>query len=269
MSQTLPLGTALVTGASSGIGAVYAERLAKRGHDLILVARDETRLNEAAGRLRAAHNVSVLILPADLTAEPGLATVERRLESDPSITLFVNNAGIGALASLLDTSPATITSLIQLNVLAAARLGAAAARGFAPRGQGTIINIASVLALVAERFNPVYNATKAFVLSLTQNMHRELSPQGVRVQAVLPGVTRTEIFERAGGDISAYPPEMVMEVHEMVDAALSGLDQGEIVTIPSLPNAGDFDTLTAARLALGPNLSRNHAADRYRVSVLA
>lgn len=269
MSQAHPQGIALITGASSGIGAVYADRLARRGHDLILVARDEARLNTAAGKLRAAYGIAVHILPADLSTETGIATVERRLESDPSISLFVNNAGIGVMSPLTEMTPASITGLIQLNVLAAARLGAAAARAFAPRGQGTIINIASVLALVSERFNPVYNATKAFVLSLTQSMHRELSPNGVRVQAVLPGVTRTEIFERAGGDISAYPPEMVMEAAEMVDASLAGLDQGEIVTIPSLPNAADFDALTAARLALGPNLSRNHAAPRYHVSVPA
>lgn len=269
MSQAQILGTALVTGASSGIGAVYAERLAKRGHDLILVARDEARLNAAAGKLRASHGVSVLVLPADLGTEAGIATVERRLESDPSITLLVNNAGIGAIKPLTEMDPAGITALIQLNVVAAARLAAAAARAFAPRGQGTIVNIASVLALVSEFFNPVYNATKAFVLSLTQNMRRELAPAGVKVQAVLPGVTRTEIFERSGGDISVYPPEMVMEVHEMVDAALSGLDQDEAVTIPSLPDIGDFENFTAARQALGPNLSRNHAAPRYHVSVPA
>jgi short-subunit dehydrogenase len=266
-TKTQPLGTALVTGASSGIGAVYADRLAKRGHDLILVARDEARLNLAAGKLRTAYSVSVLILPADLSTESGIATVERRLESDPSITMLVNNAGIGVMSALTEMNPASITGLIQLNVLAAARLAGAAARAFAPRGVGTIINIASVLGLVAEFFNPVYNATKAFVLSLSQNMHRELSPQGVRVQAVLPGVTRTEIFERAGGNISVMPAEMIMEVDEMVDASLSGLDQGEVVTIPSLPDAGDFEAFTQARLALGPNLSRNHAADRYRVSV--
>jgi len=269
MTEITKKGTALVTGASTGIGAVYADRLARRGHDLILVARDEARLNEAAGRLRAAYGVSVLTAPADLSTETGVAAIERRLESDPSITLLVNNAGIGVMAPFVDTTPASINAVIQLNVLAATRLAAAAARAFAPQGQGTIINIASVLALVAERFNPVYNATKAFVLSLTQTMQNELRPLGVRVQAVLPGVTRTEIFSRAGGDISAYPPEMVMEADEMVDAALRGLDQGEVVTIPSLPNAADFETFTQARLALGPNLSRNHAAPRYRVSVPA
>jgi short-subunit dehydrogenase len=258
-----------VTGASSGIGAVYADRLARRGYDLILVARDEARLNASAGRLRAAYGVSVLAAPADLSTEAGVASIEHRLESDPSITMLVNNAGIGALSTLTEMTPDGINGLIQLNVLAAARLAAAAARAFTPRGAGTIINIASVLGLVAEFFNPVYNATKAFVLSLSQNMERELAPQGIRVQAVLPGVTRTEIFDRAGGHISAMPSEMVMEVDEMVDASLAGLELGEVVTIPSLPNAADFEAFTTARLALGPNLSRSHAAPRYHVRVPA
>jgi short-subunit dehydrogenase len=269
MSTSPSLGTALVTGASSGIGAVYAERLARRGHDLILVARDETRLNTLAGKLRAAHGITVLTAPADLSTEAGIAAIERRLESDPSITMLVNNAGIGALTNFTEMSPAAISGLIQLNVVAATRLAAAASRAFAPRRAGTIVNIASVLALVSEFFNPVYNATKAFVLSLTQNMQRELGSQGVRVQAVLPGVTRTEIFERSGGDISAFPQEMVMEVGEMVDAALAGLDLGETVTIPSLPDAASFEAFTAARLAMGPNLSRSRAAPRYRATVAA
>jgi uncharacterized protein len=267
MSQAGTLGTALITGASSGIGAVYADRLAKRGHDLILVARDAARLNEAAGRLRAAYLVSVLVLPADLSTEAGLQAVEQRLESDPSISLFVNNAGMASLGTLAEMKPESITALVQLNVLAAARLAAAAARVFGARGDGSILNVASVLALVSERFNPVYNATKAFVLSLSQSMQRELGPLGVYVQAVLPGATRTEIWNRAGGDVSALPPAMVMEVDEMVDAALTGYDAREAVTIPSLPAAEDFEVFTRARLALGPNLSLAHAAARYKERV--
>ena len=269
MSQPASPGTALITGASSGIGAVYADRLAKRGHDLILVARDEARLNELAGRLRAAHGISTLVIPADLTTQAGISAIEQRLESDPSIRLLVNNAGIGVMSALAEMDAATVTRLIQLNVLAAARLSAAAARAFGPRGAGSVINIASVLALVTEFFNPVYNATKSFVLSLSQSMQRELGPLGIYVQAVLPGVTRTEIFDRAGSDISVMPPEMVMEVDEMVDAALAGYDAREPVTIPSLPDIGQFDAYNTARQAMAPNLSRNHAADRYRKELVA
>ena len=262
-------GTALITGASSGIGAVYAQRLAQRGYDLILVARDEARLNELSGRLRMAHGVATSVLPADLTTEAGLAVVERRLENDPSISLLVNNAGMAALGRLAEMRPEAIGTLIQLNVLAAARLAAAAARVFGQRGTGTIVNVASVLALVSEQFNPVYNATKAFVLNLTQSMQHELRPLGVHVQAVLPGATRTEIWSRAGGDVSALPPEMVMDTDEMVDAALVGLDRREAVTIPSLPDAADFEAFNQARLALGPKLSRDHAAVRYQVEAPA
>ena len=269
MSNVKSKGTALITGASSGIGAGYAQRLARRGHNLILVARDVARLNELAGRLRAAHGVAVLVLPADLTVEAGLAIVEQRLENDPSIRLLVNNAGVAAFGDLSAMQPEVIGTLIQLNVLAAARLAAAAARAFAPRGEGAIINLSSVLALVTERFNPVYNASKAFVLSLTQSMRRELGPHGVYVQAVLPGATRTEIWSRAGADISTLPPEMVMGVDELVDAALAGFDRHEAVTIPSLPEAADFAAYEQARAALGPNLSRDHAAARYAVELAA
>jgi uncharacterized protein len=269
MTQTSKTGTALITGASSGIGAIYADRFAKRGYDLILVARDEARLNALAGKLHTQYGIVAKVLPADLSTEAGIQAVENRLEEDPSITLFINNAGIARLGTLAEMRKQDITDIIQLNVNAAARLAAAAARAFAPRKTGQIINVASVLALISERFNPVYNASKAFVLSLSQTMQNELGPLGIQVQAVLPGATRTEIWSRAGGDISALPPEMVMDVDEMVDAALAGFDQGESVTIPALPDVAEFEAFTQARLKMGPNLSRDHAAARYRANAVA
>ncbi|MDE2319782.1 MAG: SDR family NAD(P)-dependent oxidoreductase [Rhodospirillales bacterium] len=268
MTQSSKAGTALVTGASSGIGAVYADRFAKRGYDLILVARDEVRLNALAEKLRAQHGVAASVLPADLSTEVGIQAVEERLAAESAINLFVNNAGIARLGTLAEMRPQDISDIIQLNVNAASRL-AAAARAFAPRKAGRIINIASVLALVSEHFNPVYNASKAFVLSLSQSMQNELAPLGVNVQAVLPGATRTEIWSRAGADISVLPPEMVMGVDEMVDAALVGFDRGETVTIPALPDAAEFEAFTQARLKMGPNLSRDHAAARYRTHTVA
>jgi short-subunit dehydrogenase len=257
-------GTALVTGASTGIGAVYADRLARRGYNLILTARDAARLNALAVTLRAETGVAVDVLPADLTTKAGRALVEHRLEGDASISLLLNNAGMAATGTLVELDPATIETMIELNIIAVARLAAAAARAFAPRKQGIIINLASVLALAPELFNGVYSGTKAFVLNLTQSMQQELTPLGIQVQAVLPGATRTEIWERAGTDIARFPAGMLMDVHEMVDAALAGLDQHEPVTIPSLPDSKDFDTLTQARLALGPNLSKSQAAARYK-----
>jgi len=260
-------GTALITGASSGIGATYAERLARRGHDLLLVARDRARLDALAARLRADTGVAVEVLPADLTQRSELAAVERRLREDARITMLVNNAGIAVAGSLVGADPDRLEAMIQLNVVAPTRLAAAVAPRFAAAGGGTLINVASVLALAPELFNGSYSGTKAYVLNLSQALQHELAPRGVRVQAVLPGATRTELWERAGVELAQLPPSMVMDVNEMVDAALAGLDHGETVTIPSLPDHGDWEAYSAARLALAPNLSRDHAAPRYRAAL--
>ncbi|WP_236196761.1 SDR family NAD(P)-dependent oxidoreductase [Pseudomonas glycinae] len=257
-------GTALVTGASSGIGAVYAERLAARGFDLLLVARDKARLESAASKLRDVHGVEVEVLKADLTQKDDVIKLEQRLRSDSSITLLVNNAGVASNGLLANADPDELEKLIQLNVTTLTRLASAAAAAFTSAGRGTIINIASVVALFPERFNATYSASKAYVLSLSQTLNAELEGTGVKVQAVLPGVTRTEIWERSGLDATNIPAEMVMEAGEMVDAALSGLDQGELVTIPSLPDAGEWQAFVAARHVMAPNLSHSSAASRYK-----
>lgn len=257
-------GTALVTGASSGICAIYAERLAARGFDLLLVARDQERLESAAGKLRDAYGVKVEVLKADLTQMDEVLKLEQRLRSDSGISLLVNNAGVAVNGLLANADPEVLEKLIQLNVTTPTRLAAAAASAFTSAGRGTIINIASVVALFPERFNATYSASKAYVLSLTQSLNTELEGTGVKVQAVLPGVTRTEIWERSGFDASGIPAEMVMEAGEMVDAALSGLDQGELVTIPSLPDAGEWQAFIAARHVMAPNLSHSSAANRYK-----
>lgn len=264
MNSPKSQGTALVTGASSGIGAVYAERLAARGFDLLLVARDQERLESAASKLRDAHGVQVEVLKADLTQKDEVLKLEQRLRSDSSISLLVNNAGVAVNGLLANADPEVLEQLIQLNVTTLTRLAAASASAFTRAGRGTIINIASVVALFPERFNATYSASKAYVLSLTQSLNTELEGTGVKVQAVLPGVTRTEIWERSGFDASGIPAEMVMEAGEMVDAALSGLDQGELVTIPSLPDAGEWQAFVAARHVMAPNLSHSSAASRYK-----
>jgi uncharacterized protein len=254
---------ALITGASTGIGAIYADRLARRGFNLILVARDRGRLDGVAARLRSETGRAVEVLPADLARSEDVQRIEQRLRSDPAITMLVNNAGMAVTGPSINADPDRLNAIIQLNIVAAGQLAIAAAQTFAARNEGTLINIASVLALAPERFNAVYNASKAFVLTLSQALQNELSGTNVRVQAVLPGATRTEIWNRAGGDVDALPAEMLMDVDPMVDAALAGLDQGEAVTIPSLPDVGDWQRFEAARLALAPNLSRNQPAARY------
>lgn len=255
--------TAVITGASAGIGATYADRLARRGHNLVLVARDERRLAALAGRLHDETGRQVECLPADLTSRQDLLRVEQRLRDDPSIGVLVNNAGIAAAGPMLAIDPARLEAMVDLNVTAPLRLTRAAVEGFAGRGRGTLINVASVLALAPEQFNGTYSATKAFVLNLSLSLHAELHDTGVRIQAVLPGATRTELWGKAGVDVETMPAEMLMGVDEMVDAALAGLDQGELVTIPSLPDAADWRRFEAARHALGPNLSRSRPAARY------
>jgi len=258
-------GTALVTGASTGIGAVYAERLARRGHDLILVARDAARLDALAARLNAETGRTIEVLPADLTDRDDLAAVTARLASDPAIGLLINNAGMSLNGTLLDSEPAQVERLIALNITAPTLLAGAAAKAFAARGAGTIVNIASVLALAPEIYDGVYSGSKAYVLNLSISLANQLAASGVHVQAVLPGATRTEIWARSGKDVDAFPPEMVMDAGDLVDAALAGLDAGETVTIPPLADEAQWTSYQAARLAMGPNLSRRDVADRYRV----
>jgi len=262
-------GTALITGASSGIGAVYADRLARRGHDLVLVARDQARLQALATRLTGQTGVRTEALAADLTDPAELARVEQRLRDDPAISLLLNNAGMAVTGSFLSADIDTVQTMLQLNVLAPTRLAQAAAASFVAQGRGTLVNIASVVALLPERFSGAYGSTKAYLLHLSLALQQELGPQGIRVQAVLPGATRTEIWERAGTPIDQLPPEMLMEVDAMVDAALAGLDLGEAVTIPSLEALHDWDALEDARRALGPYLSLRQPAARYRDAALA
>jgi short-subunit dehydrogenase len=257
-------GTALVTGASGGIGAIYADRLARRGFDLVLVARDAPRLKEVAARIGADTGRAVEVVTADLTLKDGQQRIERILQDDARITLLVNNAGVGATQPLVDSDVESLDRMIQLNVTALTRLARAAVPGFVARGHGAVINIASIVALAPELLNGTYAASKAFVLTLTQSMHHELGPKGIQVQAVLPGATSTNFWNVAGVPVSHLPGEIVMDAQEMVDAALVGFDRGELVTIPSLPDAADWEAFDAARKAMGPNLSRSHAAPRYQ-----
>ena len=264
MSTHNEKGTALITGASSGIGATYAERLAQRGYDLLLVARDLPRLQALSARLTEQYGVKVEALKADLTDKADLHAVTQRLRTDKAISTLVNNAGMAMNGQLAEADLDTVDRMILLNVVSLTHLSTAAAANFTAAGRGAIINIASVVALAPEMFNAVYGATKAYVLSLTQTLNGEVKAQGLQVQAVLPGITRTEIWERSGMDDSALPASMIMEVGEMVDAALAGFDQGELITIPSLPDAADWQAFTDARGKLAPNLSHSSAAARYK-----
>ena len=252
----------LITGASSGIGATYAERFARRGHDLVLVARDKARLEALAIHLRQQYPIAVDVLQADLTQPGDLEVVEARLRDDSSIGILINNAGIAQSGGFLEQTAQSLTTIIALNTVALTRLASAIAPRLVQAGEGAIVNIGSVVGLAPEFGQSVYAATKAFVQLLSQGLSHELSPKGVYVQAVLPAATRTEIWERAGIDINVLPE--VMEVGELVDAALIGFDRRELITIPPLHDAARWDALQGARQALLGDLRMAHAAERYQ-----
>ncbi|MGF6129373.1 SDR family NAD(P)-dependent oxidoreductase [Pseudomonas frederiksbergensis] len=257
-------GTALITGASSGIGAVYADRLARQGYDLILVARSQSKLNALANHLSNETGRAVEVVAADLKDKADLLRVENILRTDASITLLVNNAGVGAVMPLLGSPVDDMEDMITLNVTALTRLAYAAAPGFVARGAGTVINISSIVAIGPEILNGVYGGTKAFVLGLSQSMHHELADKGVRIQAVLPGATATDFWSEAGNPVENLPQEIVMSAQDMVDAALVGLAQGEVVTIPGLHEGEKWDAYEAQRQVLSGSFGHSTAAARYR-----
>jgi short-subunit dehydrogenase len=257
------LTTALITGASSGIGKTYADRLARRGHNLVLVARDAGRMEALAATLRAETGVTIDVLPADLTDDTERARVEARLRDDPKIGLLINNAGASAPGGFANPDIEALDRLIRLNVTAVVRLAGAAVPRMLAQGGGAIVNISSVLGVAPELSPGIYPATKSFVLTFSQALQSELGGKGLYVQAVLPAATRTEIWERHGRKLEDIPG--LMEVEELVDAALAGFDRRELVTIPPLPDAGQWDAFEAARKTMMPGFRNEHAAARYRV----
>ncbi len=256
-------GTALITGASSGIGALYADRLARQGHDLILVARNADKLEQVAKAIRTATGRRIDTLPADLANPGDLRLVEAGLANDRSITLLVNNAGIGSTARALDADVDTMSAMVSLNVEALMRLTYAVVPAFVARGRGTIVNIASIVAVAPEVLNGVYGGTKAFVLAFSQNLHRDLNGTGVKVQVVLPGATATDFWDIAGMPVEHLPGEIVMRADQLVDAALSGLARGEFATIPSLHDESRWHAFETARQAMAGELSTSTPAARY------
>lgn len=261
-SKISQIPAVLITGASTGIGATYAERFARRGHDLVLVARDAVRMEALASRLRQETGVAIDILQADLTKAEDLVKVETRLRDDERIGVLVNNAGAAIGGTFVDQNADDMTKLVALNATALVRLASAIAPRLANAGEGAIVNIGSVVGLVPEFGMTVYGATKAFVLFLSQGLAHELGPKGVYIQAVLPATTRTEIWDHVGADVNAM--NNVMEVGDLVDAALVGFDRREPVTIPPLHDGSQWDALDGARKAMLGNLVNALPAERYR-----
>jgi uncharacterized protein len=218
-----------------------------------------------AARLRAETGVKIDVAPADLTASADLNRVEARLRDDDRIGILVNNAGVAAPGGFAGGDLDAMDRLIRLNITAVTRLAGAVVPRFLARGEGAIVNIASVVGLAPEISFGVYGPSKAYVLALSQSLQAELGGRGVYVQAVLPAATRTEIWAKSGRDVNAL--KGVMEVDELVDAALAGFDRREAVTIPPLPDAEQWERFNAARQAMLPNFANAHAAARYRPAV--
>ncbi|GGP21623.1 SDR family NAD(P)-dependent oxidoreductase [Silvimonas iriomotensis] len=258
-------GTALITGASTGIGAVYADRLSKQGYDLILVARNAARLNALASRLAAETGRSIRTMAADLNDKAALAQVESVLREDQSITMLVNNAGVGSVASVLNGNVDEMESMIHLNITALTRLAYAVAPAFAARGAGTIINISSVVGIAVELLNGVYSASKSYVLSFGHALQRDLADKGVRIQTVLPAATATKFWDVAGY-AKQKEAASTMTAEDLVDAALAGLDQGELVTIPTLHDGDDWARWEADRRTLAPKFANAIPAPRYGIA---
>lgn len=255
--------TALVTGASSGIGEVYARRLAARGHNLILVARRADRLAGLAKTLTDSHGVAVRVIAADLTADAEIAGIEQVLRNDDSIGLLINNAGMGPNKTTAQLTDAEAAATLILNVTALMRLSRAALPGMRARGAGGIINIGSVLAFHGLPTTSLYSATKAFVLTYSRSILEEMAGTGVHVQAVLPAGTITDFYETAGVSISNFDPKVFMTAEQLVNAALVGFDRREAVTLPSVHDESLWRTYDDARAALFAGTQNGSPASRY------
>jgi short-subunit dehydrogenase len=253
---------AVITGASSGIGAVYADRFAARGYDLILVARRADRLQALAARLAAQHGVQATALVADLATSAGQDSVAHVLANNPAVSVLVNNAGMARLAPLAANSADDVAAQLALNITALTRLTHAVLPAFRQRNAGTIINVASVLGLHSLPITAVYSGTKSYVVGFTRGIEQELADTGVRVQAVLPAATATDLWDPSGVPLAALAPETVMAADAMVDAALAGLDQGETLTLPSVADAALIAQYETARVTLFTSAQTGTVAPR-------
>jgi short-subunit dehydrogenase len=257
---------AVITGASSGIGAVYADRLAKRGYDLLLVARRRDRLEALAKEIAGKHGVHVDTLQADLAKESDVAKVEEVLSTNPSVHALVNNAGTAKLVPVQQTSLEDSLTQIAVNITALTRLTHAVLPPFLKRNDGLIINISSVLSIKALTISAVYSGTKGFVSNFTRGLQDELAETGVKVQLVNPATTATEIWDVGGIPLSTLNPETIMTTENLVDAALAGLDLGEKVTWPSVADATLWDKYEDARSELFAATQTGKPAPRYNVA---
>lgn len=261
---------ALVTGASSGIGSAFAERLAKDGYDLTIVARRRDKLEELAERLKESHAVDVEVLAADLTQPDSLRTVEKRIADDTTLEMLVNNAGFGGYMPFVELDPDKAEELVNLKVLAVTRLTRAALPGMIARGRGSIINVSSRLAFSGPLGSSqlpkraTYAAANAYINTFSQLVQSELEGTGVRVMALCPGVVATEFHSHVGTDTSRFPAGIVMKAEELVDTSLAGLKLGEVVCIPAMEDVELLTQIQEAERRFFEQTRSGTVASRYK-----
>lgn len=263
MNANKQLGTAVVTGASSGLGEVFAERLAARGYNLKLVARRKERLDAVAAKLQSKYGITVTNLVADLGAPADLEKVVNDLRADNSITLLVNNAGTSTLAPSTATPVAKQQEMIGVNITALMLLTNAVLPRFIEKNEGTLINIASVLGFYTLPVSAVYSGTKGFVVQYTHGLQEEVKGTNVRVQLANPATTATEIWEVGGVPLSALDAATIMTAENCVDAILAGLDKGELTTLPSVHEQALINNYEDARIKLFQGSQHGKPAARY------
>ena len=222
--------TALITGATAGIGSAFARRLASDGHNLVLVARNTERLQEQATELHDKHGVEAEVLSADLSTEEGIAAVEARLaDRTHPVDLLVNNAGFGNKGEFLEVPMADELTMLKVHCEAVLRLTSAAVTGMKERGRGGVVNVASVAAFVPRG---TYGASKAWVVQFTQGVAKDMAGSGVRLMALCPGFVRTEFHQRAGMGTDNIPSWMWLDADKLVAEALKDLARGKALSIP-------------------------------------
>jgi short-subunit dehydrogenase len=266
MSGSLSKPVAVVTGASAGIGAVYADRLAARGYDLVLVARRADRLKALSAKLAEVHGAYVEVIEADLTKEADLARVEQAIKGNAALSLLVNNAGASTLAPVARTSEEQAATMIALNVTALTRLTQAVLPAFLARNEGAIINVASVLSLHALPISAIYSGTKGYVMNFSRGLQQELGDTRVRLQLVLPATTATELWDLSGVPLASLNPATVMSAEDLVDTALAGFYAGEDITLPSVADTGLWGKYDDARSTLFRATQTGEPAPRYRAA---
>jgi len=258
-------GTAVITGASAGIGKVFAERLGKRGYDLILIARRLDKLNFLSAALQEEYGVSVQTIPADLANSTQLRDVEDVIAADEKVSLLINNAGTATFGAFVDSTAEEISAMIDLNIVALTRLTLAVLPGFKRRNRGSIINIGSVLGLNSLPVSSIYSGTKGYVLNFTRGIQQEVASTNVRVQLVLPAAIATDLWDISGIPLSQLDPATVITAENAVDATLAGLDRGESLTFPSLNDLKLLANYDSARTSLFAATLTGQPANRYSI----